>query len=93
MHSSDPIGYGVSTDHLRRMEGILQLQKHIGDIIAPYDREAVLKAFHWLKKKNPLYEQVLAQLETPYAYFPTTTTSRARNPLPMKTGDIEIVSG
>ena len=28
-----------------------------------------------------------------HACFPTTTTSGAGNPLPMKTGDIEIVSG
>ena len=54
VHSSGPIGYGVSIDHLRGMAGILQFQKHIGDITAPYDREAVLKAFHWLKKNNPL---------------------------------------
>ena len=74
------------------MAGILQFQKHIGDITVPYDREAVLKAFHWLKKNNPLYEQFLAQLETLYAYFPSTTVSGAGNPLPMKTGDIEIVS-
>jgi hypothetical protein len=32
------------------MAEILQFQKHIGDITVPYDREAVLKAFHWLKK-------------------------------------------
>ena len=75
------------------MAGILQFQKHIGDITVHYDREAVLKAFHWLKKNHPIYEQFLAQLETLYAYFPTITMSGAGNPLPMKTGDIEIVSG
>ena len=32
VHSSGPIGYGVSIDHLRGMAGILQFQKHIGDI-------------------------------------------------------------
>ena len=64
VHSSGPIGYGVSIDHLRGMAGILQFQKHIGDITVPYDREAVLKAFHWLKKNNPLYGQFLAQLGT-----------------------------
>ena len=91
VHSSGSIGYGVSIDHLRGMAGILQFQKHIGYVTVPYDREAILKAFHWLKKNNPLYEQFLAQLETLYAYFPTTT-SGAGNPLPMKIGDIEIVS-
>ena len=45
VHSSGPIGYGVSIDHLRGMAGILQFQKHIGDITVPYDREAVLKPF------------------------------------------------
>ena len=66
----------MSIGHLRGMAGILQFQKHIGDITVPYDREAVLKAFHWLKKNNPLYEQFLAQLET------LTTTSGTGNPLP-----------
>ena len=45
VHSSVPIGYGVSIDHLRGMTGILQFQDHVGDITAPYDREAVVKAF------------------------------------------------
>ena len=35
VHSSGPIGYGVSIDHLRGMAGILQFQKHIGDITVP----------------------------------------------------------
>ena len=52
-----------------------------------------MKAFHWLKKNNPLYQQFLAQLETLYAYFPTTTLSGVGNPLPMKTRDVEIKSG
>ena len=50
MHSSGPVGYGVSVDHLRGMAGILQFQEHVGDITTPYDRDAVVKAFHWLKK-------------------------------------------
>ena len=64
MHSSGPIGYGVytSSEGPPGMAGILQFQKHIGDITVPYDREAALKAFHWLKKNNPLYKQFLAQL-------------------------------
>ena len=45
------------------MTGILQFQKLIGDITVPYDKGAVLKAFHWLKINNTLYEQVLAQLK------------------------------
>ena len=57
VHSSGPIGHGVSIDHLRCMAVILQFQKHFGDITVPYDREAVLKAFRWLKKNNPLHEQ------------------------------------
>ena len=44
-------------DQLRGMGGILQFQEHSGDITAPYDREAVVWAFHWLKSNNPLYQQ------------------------------------
>ena len=93
VHSSGPIGYGVSVDHLRGMAGILQFQEHVGDITTPYDRDAVVKAFHWLKINNPLYQQFLARLETLYTYFPITTLSGVGNPLPMKTRDVEIKSG
>ena len=55
--------------------------------------EAVVRAFHWLKSNNPLYQQFLAQLKTLYSYFPTTTVSGVGNPLPMKTSDVEIQSG
>ena len=65
----------MSIDHLSGMAGILQFQEHVGDITAPYDGEAVVNAFHWLKKNNPLYQHFLAQLETLYAYFQTTTIS------------------
>ena len=39
-----------------------------------------------------MYQHFLAQLEILHAYFPTTTTSGAGNPLPLKTSDIEIKS-
>ena len=92
VHSSGRLGYGVSIDLLRGMAGILQFQEHVGDITAPYDREAVVKAFCWLKRNNLLYQDFLAQLET-YAYFPMTTMSGAGNSLPLKMGDVEIKSG
>ena len=56
VHSSRPNGYGVSIDHLRGMARILQFQEHDGDITAPYSREAVVKAFCWLKRYSPLYQ-------------------------------------
>ena len=79
----------MSIGNLRGMAGILNFKSTL-ETTVPYDRDAVLKAFHWLKKNNPLYEQFWAQLETLYAYF---STSGAGNPLPMKTGDVEIVFG
>ena len=43
VHSSGPIGYGVSIENLRGMAGILQFQEHVRDITAPYDRVVVVK--------------------------------------------------
>ena len=60
MHSSGPIGYGISIDH---WQGYFNF-KNILETSAPYDREAVVKAFHWLKKNNPLYQQFLAQVDS-----------------------------
>ena len=34
-------------DHLRGMAGILQFQKHIGDITVPYDREGSIQSLDW----------------------------------------------
>ena len=81
--SNYSIEYSVTVDHLKGIAGLLQFEEHSGDITAPYDKEAVL----------PLYTLLLAQLETLYCYFPTTTVSGSGNPLPMLTGDVEIKSG
>ena len=51
----------MSIDHLRGMAGILQFKMHIGDIIVAHDREAILKAFHWLKKIIPYMNNFLSQ--------------------------------
>ena len=57
----------------------------------PYDRDAIVKAFHWLKKNNPLYQQFLAQLETLYTYFPTTLLVELTRDVEIKSGPAEYV--
>ena len=84
VHCSGKMGFSMNTAHLKGMAGILKFgDPSEGDITAPYNREAVLTAFSWLRKNNPLYNQFMAQLETLYGYFQTTRAGGLGNPVPL----------